>query len=94
MNPGTSTTLSDRGFFFTMEYTFPQYRSLEGFNRHYMITDERTFYEAVHLSGEWKITEVKAVQYPEILRIKDMLECNFTYRIAEHEIARLFESSL
>ena len=59
-----------------------------------MITDERTFYEAIFLNGEWKITEIKAEQYPEILRIQDMLNCNFTFRIAEHEIARLFESSL
>lgn len=79
-------------FLCTMNTNYPQYRSLEGFNRHYMIVDERTFYEAVFLNNQWKITEIKAVQYPEILRIQDMLDQNFTYKKAAPEIARLFEN--
>jgi len=75
-----------------MENNFPQYRSLDGFNRHYMITDERTFIEAVHMNHEWKLTEIKAQQYPEILRIQDMLNCQFTYKKAAPEIAQLFEN--
>lgn len=74
-----------------MENHFPQYRSLEGFNRHYKIIDERTFLEAINLNGNWTITEIKAVQYPEILRIQDMLDCNFSYKKAAPEIVQLFE---
>ena len=53
---------------------FPQYRKLSNGKTFYKIIDERTFDEVI-LMGEKriKITTV-ASKYPEMLRIKDMLE--------------------
>ena len=73
-----------------MEQHFPQYRSLEGFNRHYMIVGEREFVEATMRSGEWTFQSIIAEQYPEMLRIQDMLSEQFAYKKAAPEIERLF----
>lgn len=70
---------------------FPQYRSLEGFNRHYKIESADVFIEASQRNGEWFFTEVKALQYPEKLRIQDMLNEEFAYKKATPEVERLFE---
>lgn len=56
-----------------MEY--PQYRELKGFNRFYKIIDDRNFTE-VYFIGEKVVSHhIEAKQYPEILRIQDMLKC-------------------
>lgn len=65
--------------------TFPQYRKLEGFLRFYEIIDDRTFVEAVVLNGKISHHKVEAQQYPEILRIQDMLNREWNYRDMEQE---------
>jgi hypothetical protein len=65
--------------------TFPQYRKLEGFLRFYEIIDDRTFVEAVVLNGKISHNRVEAQQYPEILRIQDMLNREWNYRDMEQE---------
>jgi hypothetical protein len=70
---------------------FPQYRKLEGFQRFYKILDERTFIEVALLNGKASSQEVKAEQYPEMLRIKDMLEQQWSFReMSEEEIDLYF----
>lgn len=71
--------------------TFPQYRKLEGFLRFYEIIDDRTFVEAVVLNGKISHNKVEAQQYPEILRIQDMLNREWNYRdMEQEEITRYF----
>lgn len=58
---------------------FPVYRKLSGFDRFYKITDDRHFTEAFRVQGTLKYQHIEAVQFPEILRIKDMISCQFNY---------------
>lgn len=54
---------------------FPQFRMLSNKKSYYKITDERHFQE-IQISGSRKnVFEFHATQYPEMLKIKDMLEC-------------------
>ena len=73
-------------------FDFPQYRSLEGFNRHYLIVNEGEFVEATLRNNSWNFQTVVAEQYPEKLRIQDMLNEEFAYKKATPEIERLFEN--
>jgi len=59
---------------------FPQYRKIEGFQRFYRITDDMHFTEVYSLNGKLVTHNVTAEQYPEMLRIKDMLACEFSFR--------------
>lgn len=70
------------GFFFLMKSivnSFPIYRKLDGFDRYYQITGERHFTEVYMQHGLRKKQFVCAEQYPEILRIQDMIQCNFQF---------------
>jgi len=70
---------------------FPQYRRLEGFERFYEIIDERTFIEVVVLNGKVNRNRIEATQFPEMLRIQDMLNEEWSYRaMAPSEIDRYF----
>jgi hypothetical protein len=72
---------------------FPVYRKLSGFDRFYKITDDRHFTEAFRVQGSLKYQEIEAVQFPEILRIKDMIECQFNYvEMSPEEILEHFPS--
>lgn len=54
---------------------FPQFRKLSNEKAFYKIIDERNF-EEIQLVGSKKlIYQTYAEQYPEILRIQDMLNC-------------------
>lgn len=68
---------------------FPQYRELKGFNRFYKIIDDRNFTE-VYFIGEKVVShQIEAKQYPEILRIQDMLKCESPFvEITEDEFSR------
>lgn len=73
---------------------YPQYRKLEGFQRYYRISDARTFTEAVVMNGKVSYQTVEATQYPEMLRIKDMLQQEWNYREMDaSEIAQYFGES-
>lgn len=64
---------------------FPQYRKLSNGKTFYKIIDDRTF-EEIQLMGSrsMKYTTV-ANQYPEMLRIKDMLAFIEPYEISNEE---------
>lgn len=54
---------------------FPQFRMLSNRKSYYKITDA-THFQEIQLSGSRKNKfEFHATQYPEMLKIKDMLEC-------------------
>jgi hypothetical protein len=55
---------------------FPVYRKLTNSIRIYKIDDERNFKEKQHLGSKVLEYSIIAHQYPEILRIKDMISCN------------------
>jgi hypothetical protein len=74
---------------------FPIFRKLEGFDRFYHIRDERTFVEAYKQGGVFKLQQVSAEQYPEMLRIQDMIQCNFQFvEMTAAEIASIFNVQL
>lgn len=71
--------------------TFPQYRKLEGFQRYYEIRDDRTFVEVTVMNGKVNSSVITATQFPEMLRIKDMINQEWNYRpMEEAEIDMYF----
>lgn len=58
---------------------FPQYRKLKNHPRYYRIDDERHFTELYFIGSKLIEHQVTATQYPEMLRIKDMLEDDTIY---------------
>ena len=70
---------------------FPQYRKLMNDKSFYCILDGRTFEEIQIIGSKAVLYNFKAVQYPEMLRIKDMLEFAPGYLnclVSEFEILR------
>lgn len=53
---------------------FPQYRKLSNEKSFYKIIDERRFEEIQIMGSQHMVYNTTANQYPEMLRIKDMLE--------------------
>ncbi|MNJ86543.1 hypothetical protein D3C87_40440 [compost metagenome] len=71
--------------------TFPVYRKLDGFNRFYKIESPDLFIEASIQQGKLLLQPIHAVQFPEKLRIRDMVSCNFNYvEMNEEEIETYF----
>lgn len=70
---------------------FPQYRKLSGIRRYYKITGERHFTERYFLGEKLIENSITATQFPEMLRIQDMLkqELGFVEMDAE-EIQLIF----
>lgn len=56
-------------------FDFPQYRKLTNEKSFYKIVDDRRFIEKQLIGKQVFIIEIEAKQYPEILRIQDMLDC-------------------
>jgi hypothetical protein len=54
---------------------FPQYRKLSNEKAFYKIVDERNFEEIQLMGSKKTFYKTRAEQYPEILRIQDMLNC-------------------
>lgn len=52
---------------------FPQYRKLMNDKSFYRIESERSFYEIQLIGSKCFLHQTEAKQYPEIIRIKDML---------------------
>ena len=52
---------------------FPQYRKLSNDKVYYRIIDDRNFDEVQIIGSKAQLRHIKAEQYPEILRIQDML---------------------
>lgn len=64
---------------------FPQYRKLSNGKTFYKIVDERTFEEIVLLGEKRMYFKTSAEKYPEMLRIKDMLELEVPFLLATEE---------
>lgn len=74
-----------------MENKFPIYRKLDGFNRFYKIESLDSFIEVTIQRGEIRYQTIPAVQFPEKLRIQDMISCAFNYvPMSSEEIAVYF----
>ena len=58
-----------------MTIEFPQYRKYVGVETYFKITSDSHFVELKRVGKTFVRTEVDALQYPEKLRIQDMLEC-------------------
>ena len=56
-------------------FDFPQYRKLANEKAFYEIVDDQHFNEKQCIGKQVFTIYVKAKQYPEILRIQDMLAC-------------------
>ncbi|MCG8574739.1 MAG: hypothetical protein MI810_07635 [Flavobacteriales bacterium] len=54
---------------------FPAYRKYKGLNVWFKIENERSFLEIKKLGDRYLVEKVEAEQYPEMLRIQDMLNC-------------------
>ena len=64
---------------------FPQFRKLSNGKAFYRITSERAF-EEIQIAGSKRILHtITANQYPEMIRIKDMLECGFAYEMSDEK---------
>ena len=68
---------------------FPQYRNLANEKSHYEIRDDRHFIEKQIIGKQVFTIEIEAKQYPEILRIQDMLNCEEGFLLSTKA---LFES--
>lgn len=64
---------------------FPQYRKLSNAKTYYKITDERTFHEIQMMGSKRLFYTTIAKQYPEMLRIKDMLDLLAPYQLASEK---------
>lgn len=64
---------------------------MDGFRRYYRITDERHFTEVYILNGQLVTHNVTAEQYPEMLRIRDLLNKEFSFvEMTADEIREIF----
>ncbi len=61
---------------------FPQYRKLSNGKVFYRITGERSFDEVQIIGAVGRLFTVKAEQYPEMLRIQDMLSLTDGFEIS------------
>lgn len=55
--------------------SFPQYRKLVNGRAYYKIVDDRHFEEIQLIGSRKQIFAFRATQYPEILKIQDLLTC-------------------
>ena len=62
-------------FMYAEAINFPQYRKMNGRNVWYKITSIEGFIEIQQIGDRFVRYEIKATQYPEKLRIMDMLSC-------------------
>jgi hypothetical protein len=56
-------------------FAFPQYRKLANEKSFYELVDDRHFTEKQRIGKQVFTIPIEAMQYPEILRIQDMLDC-------------------
>lgn len=74
---------------------FPQYRRLSSLDVYYKICSDREFLEVKKLGTKWMVMKIIAHQYPERLRIMDMLANEMQYvSIEELGIIELIEEQI
>lgn len=64
---------------------FPAYRKLSNDKVYYKIVNDRYFEEIQLIGSKANLFRMTATQYPEILKIQDMLKCESGYRISTEE---------
>lgn len=75
-----------------MENNFPIYRKLDGFSRFYKIESTDLFIEVTIQKGVIHYQTIQAIQFPEKLRIQDMISCAFNYvPMSSEEITTYFK---
>ena len=57
------------------EFTFPVYRKYKNNTSYFRIESNERFIEIMRIGEKNYVMEIEAKQYPERLRIKDMIEC-------------------
>lgn len=62
---------------------FPQYRKLINNRSFYCIEDENHFLEIQIIGNKGFVLKIQAKQFPEKLKIKDMLNCEEPYKKIE-----------
>ena len=67
-------------------FEFPQYRKLVNDKSFYRIEDERHFTEKQLIGKQVFTLVVEAKQYPEIIRIQDMLQCTEGFVLSDREV--------
>lgn len=67
------------------EWEFPQFRCLSNQRSKYKILSDRLFIEKQQLGSKYILHEIEAKQYPEILRIQDMLSALPPYEMSTEE---------
>lgn len=67
------------------EFDFPQYRKLANEKSFYEIVDERHFTEKQRIGKQVFTISIEANQYPEIIRIQDMLNCTEGFELSTKE---------
>lgn len=55
--------------------SFPQYRKLVNGRAYYKIVDDRHFEEIQLIGSRKQLFTIRATQYPEMLKIQDLLDC-------------------
>lgn len=71
---------------------FPQYRKLNNEKHFYKIIDSRTFEEIQLIGTKIKKYTIEATQYPEMVRIMDMLNCEPPFVLADEKEWKNFEN--
>lgn len=65
---------------------FPQFRALSNDKVFYKITDDKHFIEIQIIGSKAQIFETAAEQYPEMLKIQDMINLGFEgYKVISEE---------
>lgn len=67
------------------EFDFPQYRKLANEKSFYEIVDERHFTEKQRIGKQVFTISIEANQYPEIIRIQEMLNCTEGFELSTKE---------
>lgn len=70
---------------------FPQYRMITGKKVYYKIVSDREFIELTWIGDKQFKYTITAIQYPEILRIMQMLSCESPYEILPVELQKEFD---
>lgn len=70
---------------------FPQYRMLSGRKVYYKIVSHTECIELSWIGEKAMRYTINAVQYPEKLRIMDMIACETPYIVLPQEYERLFD---
>lgn len=70
---------------------FPQYRAISGRKVYYKISSDRFFEEISWIGEKIQVFKMNATQYPEMLRIADMLNCEEPYILLSERYHHLFD---